>query len=326
MESSVSGKAMVAGIDQDGTDYSYFVRVQLGSKETELLMLVDTGAGSSWVMGSKCTDKACGMHTLFGAGDSTSAKVESKTFSISYGSGTVQGTLATDTISVAGITLPYQFGLATKTSDDFTHFAFDGILGLSMSQGANDNFLKSLADAKKLDHNLFGIYLNRAADGTNTGEIMFGSPNQDKYKGDITYTSVGSNDGDWAIQIDDMSYNGKKSSAGGVLSYIDTGTSFIFGPQDLVKKLHSVIPGASSSDGVTYYVPCDSKSVTLTFSGVDFDISPKDWISPKDDSGKCTSNVYGHEVVSGAWLLGDTFLKNVYSVFDKDQKRVGEYE
>ncbi|UNI16109.1 hypothetical protein JDV02_002578 [Purpureocillium takamizusanense] len=316
-------KDMTAGVNQDGADYSYFVKVKLGSKSKSMYMLVDTGAGSSWVMGSSCTSKACTMHSTFGPDDSSTFKTANKDFSISYGSGTVSGTLATDTISLAGVSFTYNFGLASNTSDDFTRFAFDGILGLSMSQGANDNFVKSMGDAKKLDKSMFAVSLNRASDGTNTGEIRFGSTNSDKYKGDITYTPVSSSGGDWAIQLDDVTYDGSKAQVGGVKSYIDTGTSFIFGPADLVKKVHGVIPGSESGDGLTYTVPCDSKPLTLTFSGVDFAISPKDWVSPKDSSGKCTSNIYGHEAVPGAWLLGDTFLKNVYAVFDKDQKRIG---
>ncbi|GAO19085.1 hypothetical protein UVI_02042150 [Ustilaginoidea virens] len=314
---------MAAGIDQDGTDYSYFITAQLGSKARQFYMLLDTGAGSSWVMGSSCTDKACTMHNLFGSGDSDTLVEAKKSFTISYGTGTVQGSIVSDAISVAGISVQYSFGLASKTSDDFAYFAFDGILGMSMSQGASANFLKTLADAKKLDKNIFGVSLNRASDGTNEGEIRFGATNADKYTGDISYTAVGK-DGDWAIQLDDMAYDGKKAGTGGVLSYIDTGTSFIFGPADLVKKLHAVVPGSGSDDGLTFKVPCDSdKSLTFTFSGVDYQLSPRDWISPKDSSGKCTSNIYGHEVVQGAWLLGDTFLKNVYAVFDRDRKRIG---
>ncbi|EFY92208.1 aspartic-type endopeptidase (CtsD), putative [Metarhizium acridum CQMa 102] len=324
MEATEPSEVMAAGITQDGTDYSYFVKVGLGSKGKQVYLLVDTGAGSTWVMGSGCTDTPCSTHTTFGQGDSSTFTDVGKSFSVSYGSGAVQGKLVTDTINVAGISLKYTFGQASKTSDVFSHFAFDGILGMSMGQGDSDNFLKTLVEARKLDKNLFSIHLNRASDGSNNGEIKFGSTNPNKYTGDISYTSIGSKKGDWAIQIDDMAYDGKKADAGGVLSYIDTGTSFIFGPPSLVKKIHNTIPGSSSSDGLTYTVPCSSnKSLSFTFSGVDYKISSKDWISPKDSSGNCTSNLYGHEVVDGAWLLGDTFLKNVYAVFDADQKRIG---
>ncbi|QPG93693.1 hypothetical protein C2857_001746 [Epichloe festucae Fl1] len=315
---------MAAGIHQDGTDYSYFVKAQLGSNNKELFLLIDTGAGSSWVMGSTCTDKPCTMHNTFGSGDSDTFVDNQKSFSISYGSGTVQGSLVSDTINVAGISVKYTFGLASKTSNDFARFAFDGILGMSMKQGASDNFPKALVDGKKLEKNIYGIALNRAADGTNNGEIRFGATNPEKYTGDISYTSVDSKGDDWSIQIDDMAYDGKRAGSGGVLAYIDTGTSFVFGPSDKVKRLHAIIPGSASGDGLTYTVPCDSKEdLAFTFSGVDYKLSSEDWISPKNSEGECTSNIYGHEVIQGAWLLGDTFLKNVYTVFDRDQGRIG---
>lgn len=324
MEAEDTGDKLTAGVSQDGTDYSYFVQVQVGSKGTELYMLIDTGAGSSWLMGSDCETDACKIHDTFGSEDSDTLETDTKKFSISYGSGTVQGTLATDTIVVAGMSFEYTFGVAAETSDDFSHFAFDGILGLSMSDGVSDNFLKSMDEADEVEENIFCIALNRAADGTNTGEIRFGSTDPDRFTGDISYTST-ANEEDWAIALDDMAYDGSKAGVGGVSAYIDTGTSFIFGPEDLVKNLHSVIPGSKSSDGQTYSVPCDSeKSLTFTFSGVDYELSPKDWISPVDLEGQCTSNIYGFEVVKKSWLLGDTFLKNVYAVFDKDQKRIGK--
>ncbi|RFU80725.1 aspartic-type endopeptidase [Trichoderma arundinaceum] len=323
MQAADPDEPNTVGLDQDGTDYSYFVQAELGSKKTKLYMLVDTGAGSSWVMGSSCTTQACSLHDSFGPGDSDTLKTSSKDFSIAYGSGSVSGSLVNDTISVAGMSLTYQFGLASKTSSDFVHFAFDGILGMSMNSGANENFLSALNGAGLLDKNIFSVALSRASDGYNNGEITFGSTNPSRYNGDITYTSIDAGT-DWSIPLDDMSYNGKKGGVGGINAYIDTGTSYMFGPSKNVKALHAVISGAQSSDGITWTVPCDTTTpLVVTFSGVDFPISPKDWISPKDSSGKCTSNVYGYEVVSGSWLFGDTFLKNVYAVFDKDEKRIG---
>ncbi|KAF7543716.1 hypothetical protein G7Z17_g10518 [Cylindrodendrum hubeiense] len=323
MEAEEPEGEFTAGVDQDGTDYSYFVEVEIGSKKKKMYMLIDTGAGSSWVMGADCDSDACALHNLFGPTESDSLETSTEAFTIAYGSGKVSGTLATDTFNLAGMSFQYQFGLATTTSDQFVQFAFDGILGLSLNTGANENFLETVAASNDIDKNIFCIALNRAEDGTNTGEISFGSTNKDKFTGDITYTSLEDGE-DWSIKLDDMSYDGTGAGVGGLPSYIDTGTSFIFGPADSVTALHSLIPGAHSSDNTTWTVPCDSdKDLTIGFSGVNYVISPEDWISPKSKSGTCTSNIYGHEVVKGAWLLGDTFIKNVYAVFDKDGRRIG---
>ncbi|ERS96253.1 hypothetical protein HMPREF1624_07162 [Sporothrix schenckii ATCC 58251] len=317
------------GIDQDGTDFSYFIKAEFGSAQTPLWMLLDTGAGTTWVMGSDCKTPACALHNEFGAADSKTLQTSSKTFSIAYGSGTVVGNLASDTVTITpALSLTMSFGIANTTSGDFTHFPFDGILGLSLSEGATDNFWKTVLAAKTLTANVFGVALWREVDGgTNNGEIIFGATNPDKYTGSLSYTPVSSSGGgDWAIPMDDVGYNGGKAGITGRLAYIDTGTTYVFGPADDVAALHKQIPGASSSDGgVTYTVPCTSNQpLTVYFSGVAYSISSKDWMAAaSDSSGRCTSNIYGHAVVANAWLLGDLFIKNVYAVFDIDQSRIG---
>lgn len=315
-----------AGIYQDGSDFSYFVRAKLGSEEKELYMLLDTGAATSWVMGTECVSPACEKHNNFGSQDSDTLEVlDGDGFSVNYGTGSVKGNRVKDTIAVAGLKPELVFGLANETSNDFNHFPFDGILGLSMASGSSDNFLKKIKALDVLDKNIFCVFINRASDGPNTGEITFGQCNEDKYTGDFTYTDVKATNGDWAIPMDGLTYDGKKAGVKGKLAYIDTGTSYVFGPQSDVEAFHKHIPGSSSSDGTTWKVPCDSnKEVTYQFSGQSYTIKTSDWVSKPDKDGNCTSNIYGHEVVPGAWLLGDLFLKNVYAVFDVDEERIGK--
>jgi hypothetical protein len=320
------------GIHQDGTDFSYFVQVKVGSKDKPLYMLVDTGAGTTWVPSSTCVSSTCSLHDTLGPGDSTTLSITTTKFDIAYGSGTVSGRLATDSFAVAGIKMSYQFGLAEQTSDAFAHFPFDGILGLSMAKGKNQNFLSAIKDTKQLSSNLFCIYLNRNADGPNTGELSFGATNPAKFTGNIVYSPVSPKAlGDWAITMEAVSYDGKKVDSINIskakLGYIDTGTSYVFGPPADVYALHMLIPGATSTDNQTYTVPCDStKPLAFTFAGVSYTVSPKDWISAPTSNGICTSNIYGREVVpNGDWLLGDLFIKNVYAVFDADKQSVGMY-
>ncbi|CAK7274891.1 hypothetical protein SEPCBS119000_006406 [Sporothrix epigloea] len=317
------------GIDQDGTDFSYFIQAEFGSAKTPMLMLLDTGAGTTWVMGSDCASSACTMHNSFGPADSKTLQTSDETFSIAYGSGKVAGNLASDTFTVTSdLSLKMSFGIANTTSDDFTQFPFDGILGLSLREGATDNFWKTVKAATILAQNIFGVALWRDADGgPNTGEIIFGATDSTKYTGSIAYTSVDpSADGDWAIAMDDIGYSGVKAGITQRLAYIDTGTTYVFGPAADVATLHAKIPGAVSADGgTTYTVPCSSNQpLSVYFSGITYNISSVDWLSPASNAGgNCTSNIYGHAVVADAWLLGDLFIKNVYAVFDVDQSRIG---
>ncbi|RYP63592.1 hypothetical protein DL771_009200 [Monosporascus sp. 5C6A] len=308
-----------AGIHQDGTDFSYFLEVKLGAEGKPVYMLLDTGAGTSWVMGANCTSEACITHDLFGPDDSSSFVDTGASFTIKYGTGEVSGHIVRDSMSIAELNTTLDFGLATVTSSEFTRFPFEGILGLSTSP---DSFLSAIKDAKLLDKNVFGISLSRASDGPNDGEITFGSVNEDRYEGEITYASLVTGDS-WAIPLDDVMVDSQPVGIKGKTAYLDTGTTYAFAPKDQVAALFDNVPGASSGDdGTSYTVPCDSKvPIAFTFAGASWNISSADLLSSKENV--CTANIFGIEVVKGSWLLGDVFLKNVYSVFDLDESRIG---
>ena len=312
------------GIDQDGTDFSYFAEVSFGSNAKKLYMLTDTGAGTSWVMSSDCSSSPCSLHNSFGPDDSTSLHVTKDVFSIGYSTGSVKGVVARDRIQLGGsISVEHEFGIADSITDEFTHFPFDGILGLARNDGRTAAFLTTLKEAKILDKNMFAFYLGRAADGPNLGELSFGATDRAKFEGEITYVPLTDKAGDWIIPLDSVSYGGK-TVVDSLPAYIDTGTTYFFGPPDAVRDFHNAISGAKTSDNVTYTVPCDvTTEPMLKFSGREFPISLDDWLSPPKN-GLCTSNIYGIEVLKGSWLIGGTFLKNVYSVFDDDNARIGK--
>ncbi|KAI0843446.1 acid protease [Hypoxylon sp. FL0890] len=309
------------GIDQDGTDYSYFIEANFGSEKKPMYMLVDTGASTTWVMGSGCKSSACTKHNTFGPNDSKTYNDTGDNYSVEYGSGEVSGHVVSDSISIGDLEVTMPFGVANVTSDQFSQFPFEGILGLSMTP---NTWLTYVRDAKLIQSNVFGVALARNSDGKNDGEIAFGAPNKAKYTGDISYTTIQSGNS-WAIPMDDVLYDGHSAGVKNRLAYIDTGTTFAFGPPDDVAALYKLVPNSKSTDnGQTYTVPCNSNaSVAFSFSGQAWTASVKDFTSAPNSDGTCFGNVYGMEFVSGAWLLGDMFLKNVYSVFDADQKRIG---
>ena len=315
------------GIYQDGKDYAYFVKVQLGSTKEPMYMLLDTGAGTTWVMGSDCTADPCTLHDTFDLSKSTTAKGLDSNFSVNYGSGSVTGPSVEDSIHLGDFDITMKFGVADHTSDDFKHFPFDGILGMSMTETKTETFAVKLKESGKLKSNVFSVYLNRGSSGQNEGELTLGGINEKKYTGEISYTNVPQKTTtDWAIPLDDLGAGDKTLGIKGRLGYIDTGTSFIFGPPEDAKALHGLIQGASSSDGVNWKVPCDTtQSITFTFSGKSYNVQPADWISGPPENGLCKSNIYGHEVVPNSWLLGAVFLKNVYAVFDMDQLKIGRF-
>jgi hypothetical protein len=82
MPAATPTQASSAGIDQDGTDYSYFAQVQLGSSNAPIYMLLDTGADSSWVMGNTCNAGPCLVHDLYNPTTSITYSALGQSFSV----------------------------------------------------------------------------------------------------------------------------------------------------------------------------------------------------------------------------------------------------
>lgn len=295
-------------------------------------MLLDSGATSTWVPATGCNSESClnPEHQTYGPTNSSTYITTEKTFSINYGTGTVSGSYASDTVSIAGLTMDLTFGAANVTSKDFNNFPFDGILGLgySTSSDAVTSFMGTIVEQKLLKANIFGVDLSRASDGSQDGEINFGAPDMSKYKGNLVYSDVISGQDTWLIPVDDASYNGTSANLSRRTALIDTGTTWVFLPPADAAQIFNLVEGSvlnTSND--TYQVPCDTTTpIHFAFSGTSFGISSQDWVGDVVDQSKnlCASNIYPVSAVgNGVWLIGDTFLKNVYTVFDYDESRVG---
>lgn len=319
-----------AAIDQDGTDFSYMVTVTFGSSSEEYHMLLDSAASNTWVMGGDCVSDVCNAHNTFGNGDSTSLTISDKTFSVVYGTGQVGGNLANDTAHIAGFNVPLTFGLASNVSSDFLSYPMDGILGLGRGDATSNtieapSIMDILVSKSLIKTKLFGVHLSRNSSGVNDGELDFGTPNSQLYDGDLTYIpTIANTNGFWEVAVDDAGVDGETLGVKGRSAIIDTGTSFVLMPSDDAIALHKLISGSAQS-GETFTVPClATEIVQLSFGGVTFNISTADYVGRNLGGGACASNIIGRQTFgSTQWLVGDVYLKNVYTVFDFDGSRVG---
>jgi hypothetical protein len=240
----------------------------------------------------------------------------------------VSGTLASDTLHIGPLSPSLTFGLATNVSSEFSSYPMDGILGIGRGTGSDSTsqLLSTLSDTKLIPSKLYAIHLSRATDGLSDGELNLGSLNPDRFTGDINYIDIVANtNGFWEIPLSGASLDSNTISlSGGRSVIIDTGTSFILTPPADALALHSNIKGYVQ-DGETFSVPCDTTSIiSFTFGQQTYNISTPDWRGGKLASGLCRSNIIGRQTFGDKqWLVGDVFLKNVYSVFDFDKGRVG---
>ncbi|KAI0029598.1 aspartic peptidase domain-containing protein [Vararia minispora EC-137] len=141
----------------------------------------------------------------------------------------------------------------------------------------------------------------------------------------------------WEIPVDDVYLDGQKlprsnlsSSTLALTALIDTGSSLVRGPQDVLSAIYTIL----GSD--TY--PC-AHAHTLAFSvgGRLFPVDPRDFGSQTYDDTPtiCTPNLAPADTPAGgflySWSLGDPFLKGVLAAFyygnltypSRDPPRVG---
>lgn len=338
--SSSEGSVLV---DQDGHDISYYIEVELGTGEKGshnmqiFNLVIDTGSFYTWVYGTNCNSVDCSVHTRFDAKKSTTAQTTNNNFSIAYTSGTVKGVITKDLFSFAGFQSPQQFGLASVVDSSFAHFSIDGILGLPARDKSPKDFpgvVSTLYNQKLISKPIFGINLGRGSDPNDEGSFSIGGIDQTKYTGDITYISLnnGSSSLFWEIPIAGVFIEGYSIDLGGSrTAIVDTGTTLLVMPPEDALKLHGYISG-TRTDGSNFVIPCNtSLKLEFEFNNKKFVVSPEDYVgvaysqseSGDDSDSLCISNIQGMQFDNNRWILGDVFLKNVYSVYDMEEHRVG---
>lgn len=202
---------------------------------------VDTGSADLWVP-VNCL--YCPNNQL-DAGRSSTYKDMVDEFSISYGTGDASGTLASDVVSVGGLSVQEQaFGAVTQTSDDFGGFPNDGILGMAFGTIAVSKqppFFERLIAKGALAAPLFSVHLAR--NQTTGSEVCFGCYDPAKTTGAISWVPVNSTTY-WSVSMDALVLNSTVSVTTNLVAAIDTGTTFIYIPDEAASRLYGLIPGA----------------------------------------------------------------------------------
>lgn len=336
------GAATLANQDYDA---SYSASIAIGTPAQSFDIALDTGSADLWVTSASCASSTCtSLPSKFDASKSSSFKNASSAFSITYGSGNAQGYLASDTVSLADYTVSSQtFAVIQTMSASLINEPLAGLMGLgfsSLSVSKSTPWWVSLATTK-WNEPMFAFYLKRyrnVASASSTeadgGKVSFGEVDTSLYTGNINYVSVA--DGKqayWNIPIAGISVKGTTVNLGSsVNAAIDTGTTLIGGPASAVAAIYAAIPGSKPMTGsyAGYYeYPCSTSiSLQMTFGTFTVEITEADFNigSYGVDGTMCIGGVYTQSLSSSSaiqWIVGDTMLKNVYSVYRYSPAAVG---
>ncbi|OAD67948.1 hypothetical protein PHYBLDRAFT_23209, partial [Phycomyces blakesleeanus NRRL 1555(-)] len=312
----------------------YIGIASIGTPPQQFRVSFDTGSADIWIPDNQCI--RCGLHNFYDPLQSSTATQENKKWIIKYGDrSAVEGVTVKDTIHLGDIRYPSQrIGLARNETPTLTKDSFlDGIFGLAFPSisrtGLNESAVQTMYRTGAIKSPVVGVWMGRTVADNGAGELIFGGVNPNHFSGRLKYIPIAKK-GYWQILMNGVNVNGKEQLEDPLQAYIDTGSTLIILPPALSQSIHGVIPGATYSRDGGWRIPCkikqDSKGIDISFrlGNHNFPIKVSDIVREIIDENNpslCYSGVT--EAGGGIAILGDTFLKSYYSVFDFEKSRIG---
>ena len=325
----------------DINNSQYVGRIQVGSPKSgspqqEFDVIFDTGSSNLWLNSDQCPSEGCLLHRRFHPRASKTYKKLPVEMSVQFGTGSIEGFLAQDTFTLGPVRVHDQtFGQIKKsTGSVFVTGKFDGILGLSfpsLSAHAYTPVFDSIIKQKLLSNNMFSFYYSLLP--KQNSAIMLGEPLKSMYQGEMQWIGV-SKPFYWEVNLIDIEYDGKSTGAchnPPCKAVVDTGTSLLTGPSAFTTKM-------IRSMGVDRGCTNMENLKTLTYILSDehgeyrFDVEPEFFVlksQAKRANGLprfCRAGLMALDVPKPRgplFILGDVFMRKFYTVFDRDNQRIG---
>ncbi|KAF2666098.1 aspartic proteinase precursor [Microthyrium microscopicum] len=347
---STTGTSVSA--DDQQNDSEYTVQVQIGTPAQTLPLDFDTGSSDLWVLSTELPSATQSSLTSSGhaiynpAKSSTAKKSTGSTWQIQYGdSSSASGDVYTDNVTLGGLTIKNQaVEVASKVSTQFTTGPGSGLLGLAWG---SINTVKPTAVATPVQNmitedeipqtaELFTAYLGSWRDTADADQgksfYTFGYIDQDVLAANgnaqPSYTPVDNSQGFWQFASASMTVNGKTITQSGNTAIADTGTTLLLTADATCKAIYAAIPGSKyDSTQQGYLFPSSTTADQLPV--VTFAVGDKQFAVQKEDLGFADAGngmVYGGIQSRGDMdfdILGDTFLKSIYAIFDQGNTRFG---
>ncbi|XP_055474182.1 chymosin-like [Psammomys obesus] len=305
-------------------DSEYFGTIYVGTPPQEFTVVFDTGSSELWVPSVYCSSRVCQTHHRFDPSKSFTFQNLSQPLFVQYGTGRVEGFLGYDTVTVSNIVVSHQtVGLSTQEPGDiFTYSPFDGILGLaypSLSSKYSVPIFDNMMNRHLVAQDLFSVYMSRDDQGS---MLTLGAIDQSYFVGSLYWVPV-TVQGYWQFTVDRITINGEVVACqGGCPAILDTGTALLAGPARDILNIQQAI-GAVQGQYDQFDIDCWRLGImpTIVFEihGREFPLPPSAYTNQV--VGSCSSGFKPSS--QGMWILGDVFIREFYSVFDRANNRIG---
>ncbi|KAH6640299.1 aspartic peptidase domain-containing protein [Chaetomium tenue] len=311
----------------------YGVEIEIGTPPQKITLILDTGSPNTWinpVCETANLPSDCAQFAQFNYEKSSTLNVTDYVDTLRYGIGNATVQYVSETVTIGSATIENQIiGIALES-----HKIPLGILGVSPPiLGVNEYpyILDTMVDQGLIKSRAFSVDL-RGVDNP-TGAIIFGGVDTGKFIGKlaklpiipqdetpsgadryyVTMTGVG-------LTLPDGSIVQSEELA--VPVFLDTGATLSHLPTRIFEALAASFPDALyDADSGFYILPCDytdmAGSIDFYFAGKTIRVPLNEFVW--QNGAYCILGVSPEDQEP---ILGDTFLRAAYVVYDQDNRNL----
>ncbi|KAJ6780024.1 hypothetical protein PWT90_08965 [Aphanocladium album] len=327
----------------DNLQTLYFFNASLGTPSQDLRLHLDTGSSDLWVntpTSSLCktSNEVCGESGIYSANSSATYEYLNSRFNISYVDGSsANGDYATDVFKFENIDIEkFQFGIG------YTSNSPQGILGIGYpqnevqaarsGQSPYDNLPARLLADRRITTNAYSIWLDEI--NSTTGTVMFGGVDKSQYHGNLVTVpvqKVGSSFREFFITMTGLNVGSNSVANDMALAVLlDTGSSLTYLPDELADSVFKAVNATWLENQQLAVIPCESgesdatvtfhfskpASISVPLNELVLPIISENGRHPRLSDGR-TACLFGiFPSADGTRVLGDTFLRSAYVVYD----------
>lgn len=349
-------------VTNENTRGGYFATCQMGTPGQAVTMQLDTGSSDIWIPDSSATvcrdagGDGCSLGSFNPSKSSTYKTVGKNNFNISYVDGSSSsGDYFTDAFEIGGANLKNMtmgLGLQTDISYGLVGVGYalnEAIVGNTQSTSSvYPNLPVNMVKEGLINSVAYSLWLNDL--DASSGSILFGGIDTAKYVGDLTRIDIYPIKKAYTSFLVAMTSLQAFSSSGSdtltsvefpIPVVLDSGTTLSYLPTDLARQIWKEVGALYSPEYQLAVLPCSMASSKGYFSfGFAGPSGPRINVTMDElvlDLTNGRPPVFNHGIYKGQdacefgiqnftsppFLLGDTFLRSAYVVYDLINNQIG---
>ncbi len=318
----------------------YTIDVSVGNPQDKYTFIIDTGSGTTLLNEKRCSTFGCRSRKSFDSKSSKQYVPFGKLIRINYAKGGVTIEIGKDDFFFQDLRITNQeFGVILKEDGLFQAASYDGIIGFSYPTLSDSTkpFFDRIIEMGVLPKNIFSMYLSRDRD-VKKSKLFLGGYDSSLIDGPIKYHPVVKKSW-WTLKLDRVLIANQDSGLCGEVRpcqiIMDTGSSLMATPPWALNTLLSQISRYSDCRNINGF-----PDITFVIGGENYVLKGWEYTLTTMNSIKYDNEVNKHNTLgegdctfgfslfdvgknNNVWIAGDIFLTKYFTIYDRDNDRVG---